>query len=148
MLVEADHALVLVVVPKNIESLPMQEVYRTHEKEDWVFAIVEVSCSGRFKELFGDLPWDQVWYIDLRDEHALEKALAEVRAKAEKRKVPVLRRLPTPPAPRPSTPWKPSPDVTSKYRVTSKWKRTSVKAHWSDDAVTSIRKKILRMARH
>jgi len=146
MLVEARHALVLVVVPKNLPNLPMKEVYEAHQKGRWTFAIVATQCAEEFNRLYGDLPWDQTWFIDLTDELALEKALAEVQAKAQEKK-PIPRPAVPTPALRPDEySWEIEPKEKKRKRPEwVSWKRTH--SNWSDQSLRSVQKKIRRMAR-
>ena len=147
MLVEARHALVLVIVPKNLQNLPMKEVYEAHQKRRWAFAIVATQCAEEFNRLYGDLPWDQTWFIDLADELALEKALAEVQAKAQEKK-PIPRPSVPTPAFRPSpTNWTPKPkDKKQRHPVVSpRWSKTH--SQWTDENMKTLQKKIRQMAR-
>ena len=147
MLVEARHALVLVVVPKNLPDLPMKEVYEAHQKGRWAFAIVATQCAEEFNRLYGDLPWDQTWFIDLMDDLALEKALAEVQVKAQERK-PIPRPAVPAPAFRPSPNiWEPKPEEKRKRPefVSARWARTH--SNWSDQSLRTVQKKIRQMAR-
>lgn len=147
MLVEADHALVLIVVPKNFDSLPLEEIYTARGKGYWVFSIVEKSLEGRFHQVYGDLPWDEVWVVDLNDGLALEKVLAEVRVRAEERKPKPV--IPPPPSrdwvpPREPAPW-PSPPPRKKHWVEPRWQRTH--SDLSDESLKKVQRSIRRMAR-
>lgn len=143
MLADAEHAIILIVVPKNVDEIPLMDVYEAARNRKWAFAIVEASCAATFQERYGDLPWDQVWTVDLNDDMALEKALAEAQAKAKE-----PRPLPPPAATRPwPSPFpEPTPEPRHRKRLSKPtWKRKKMRINWYDEPVKDLRKRIRGM---
>lgn len=77
-------AIVVIVVPKTLDQVPMRDIYSARQKRRWAFAIVHPYCEAEFRRRYGKLPWDRVWVEDFSDPDVLERLIAEVQAEAEK----------------------------------------------------------------